>query len=173
MIVDVDKKVEELRLTPSDINEHFGAIIRYGEQCEHITELGVRWIVSTWGWLSTRPKKLVCYDIEDPSHWGASIQDVYDSAKEIGVDFSFIKADDLKIEIEETDMLFIDTEHTYEQLSQELKLHGNKARKFLSFHDTTLHPLRKAIKEFIQENPHWIIQEDHYNNNGFMVLKRI
>jgi len=173
MTIDVDKKVEELHLTTSDINQHFPTILRIGSECEHITELGVRWIVSTWGWLAARPKKLVCYDIADPSRWGANIQDVYDSAKEVGVDFTFIVADNLKIEIEETDLLFIDTEHTYEQLSAELRLHGNRARKYIAFHDTTLHPLRKAIKEFMNENEHWIIKEDHQNNNGFMVLKRI
>lgn len=173
MKVNIDQKVQELQYTPSDINEHFSTILRIGSECKHITELGVRWIVSTWGWLATKPDKLVCYDIADPSHWGANIQDVYDTAKELGVDFTFTLADDLKIEIEETDLLFIDTEHTYEQLSAELKLHGNKARKYLTFHDTTLPPLRKAIKEFMDENPHWIVKEDHQNNNGFMVLKRI
>ena len=99
MIINVDQKVEELHKQSSDINEHFPIILRIGSECEHITELGVRWITSTWGWLATKPKKLICYDIEDPSHWGADIQDVYDSAKELNVYFTFIKVDYLKIEI--------------------------------------------------------------------------
>ena len=50
MIKDLQKKVDELYLTPSDINEHFPAIIKYGQECDHITEMGVRSINSTWAW---------------------------------------------------------------------------------------------------------------------------
>jgi len=172
MVIDLEEKIKNLKTENCDICEHFSVILKYGQQCEHITEFGVRWITSTWGWLSSKPKKLVCYDIEDPSKWGANIVDVYDTAKEINVDFSFIQENSLNIENEETYLLFIDTEHTYEQLSKELKLHGNKSRKFLAFHDTAMYPLRKAVEEFMNENQHWFIKEDHINNNGFMVLKR-
>jgi hypothetical protein len=41
------------------------------------------------------------------------------------------------VEIEPTDMLFIDTFHVYEQLRRELALHAGKARRFIVLHDTT------------------------------------
>ena len=172
MVIDIEEKIKNFKSQNCDICEHFSTIIKYGRQCDHITEFGVRWIVSTWGWLYSKPKKLICYDIENPSNWGEDITDVYDTSKKIDVDFSFFQENTLNVEIEETDLLFIDTEHTYEQLSSELKLHGNKSKKFLAFHDTTLYPLRKAIEEFIKENEHWLIIEDHQNNNRFMILKR-
>ena len=87
---DLQQTINHLHKTPSDINEHFPAIVKYGRECETITEMGVRWIVSTWGWLAALPKKLTSYDLKDPSNWGANIQDIYDTAKHYNVDFKFI-----------------------------------------------------------------------------------
>ena len=78
-----------------------------------------------------------------------------------------------KLEIEQTDLLFIDTDHTYEQCSKELKMHGHKVNKYLMFHDTTLCvELNKAISEFIEATKEWKIKEVLTNNNGLTVLER-
>ena len=41
--------------TPSDINEHLPTLRKYAEECDHITEMGVRWIVSTYAFLAAKP----------------------------------------------------------------------------------------------------------------------
>lgn len=194
MIVDLEKKVNELYLTPSDINEHFPIIIKYGSACEHITEMGVRGIVSTWGWLACAPKKLICYDLQNPAKWGGNLLDVQDTAIFHNVDFTFHEADVLNLEIEETDLLFIDTWHVYDQLKRELELHPKKVRKYLVFHDTTSYEnhnetslnennwkgpisgkqgLWLAIQEFLESTDEWVLEERHTNNNGFTILKRV
>jgi hypothetical protein len=80
------------------------------------------------------------------------------------------------------DMLFIDTKHSYEQLSAELALYGNCATRYLVFHDTVTFGtigddgrvgLLKAIYEFMTENLHWHLIRDDQNNNGLLVLKRM
>lgn len=170
MIQDPDKKVEEFSSQSCDICEHFPLMLKYGRQSEHITEMGVRDVVSTWGWLASKPKKLICYDYRRSNN----IEDAYDTAAGLGIDFAFHEADTREIEIEETDLLFIDTEHNYEQMQKELSLHGNKARKFLVFHDTAwANEMNKAIKEFMEANPHWVDEEEVTNNNGFKIIKRI
>ena len=88
--VDLEQLVNQIHQTPSDINEHVPTLLKYGQECDHITEMGVRWIVSTWVWLACAPKKLIAYDIHDPSQWGASIKDVYDTAEKYGLDFPLI-----------------------------------------------------------------------------------
>jgi hypothetical protein len=144
-------------------------MLKYGKQCEHITEMGVRNVVSTWGWIGSNPKKLICYDIRRSNE----VQDAIDTAADLGLDFTFHEADTRIIEIEETDLLFIDTEHTYDQMQKELELHGNKARKFIIFHDTAYcHEMNVAIKEFMEANPHWVDEEEVTNNNGFKIIKR-
>jgi len=137
MIKDLEKLINTLYTTPSDINEHIPTLIKYGSECEHITEMGVRWILSTWAFLGSSPKILKSYDIQDPSNWGASIKDAYDTAAAYGINFSFTQANVLDIEIEETDLLFLDTWHAYKQLKSELELHASKVRKYIIFHDTT------------------------------------
>jgi len=194
MIQNLEQKVNELYHTPSDINEHFPAIIEYGSKCETITEMGVRWVVSTWAWLACAPKKLRCYDLYDPSHWGASIQDIKDTAEAYNLDFKFEVADVLKLEIEETDLLFIDTWHAYDQLKAELKLHASKVKKYICFHDTTSYGnvdeslnhenswegqssgkgIWPAIEEFLEENKNeWVLVKRYMHNNGFTIIERI
>ena len=194
MIYDLEQKVNEIFKTPSDINEHIPAIIKYGQECEHITEMGVRGIVSTWAWLATAPQKLIAYDLENPSTWGGRIQDVYDTAKAYNLDFTFIEGDVLKLEIEETDLLFLDTWHVYDQLKAELAKHHKQVKKYICFHDTTSFAhhgeattshhdfhgeltqgkgLWDAVSEFLEEHSNeWELVERFTNNNGFTIIKR-
>ena len=86
----------------------------------------------------------------------------------------------LEIEIEPTDLLFIDTLHTYDQLIKELELHGNKSKKFIIIHDTETFGgnkkkkgLEHAYKEFLTNNENWSLLEHFANNNGLTVLKRV
>ena len=168
----------------SDINEHLPVLRQYAEECEHITEMGVRSVVSTFAFLIAKPKTLVSIDLYHPSRWNAGdkLKQVEEWAKETNVDFTFMEADTTQINIDETDFLFIDTWHVYQQLKTELTLHGNKARKYIGFHDTTLFGERgetsghvglwPAIAEFLEANPHWSIKERRTNNNGLTILER-
>jgi hypothetical protein len=47
MIYNLKNKIKEISNKKSDINEHIVTMIKYGSKCEHITEMGVRGIVST------------------------------------------------------------------------------------------------------------------------------
>lgn len=163
---------------PSDINEHLQTLREYASKCQHITEFGFRTGVSTVALLSGEPKRLVTYDI-DPE-----CEKVYQSLRPYveKTDFTFKMEDTAKSEIEETDFLFIDSAHTYFQCRSELAQSGNKAKKFIGFHDTATFGeigenkkkpgLLSAINEFIKENPHWKVVVDNKNNNGLIVLER-
>jgi hypothetical protein len=142
--------------------------------------MGVRWVVSTYALLMGKPKKMISYDIN-----GINWESIAEMVK-TDTSFEFRVANTLDLEIEETDLLFIDTLHNYNQLSGELKLHGNKSRKYIIMHDTTLFEwigesyngkvdevgLWPAIAEFLEQNPHWDILERYENNNGLTILKR-
>jgi hypothetical protein len=166
-------------VTESDINEHLPTLKIYAEECNHITEMGVRSIVSTYALLMGRPKKLISYD-----YYEIKVEEVLSVANESGIEFQFICADTRETTIEETDLLFIDTLHNYHQLKKELELHANKVKKYLIFHDTTTYEfigesyvgeqeigLWPAVKEFLQANPNWVIYERFTNNNGLTILK--
>lgn len=135
----------------SDIHEHLPTLKKYGEKCSTITEMGVRKGVSTSAWLAARPKKLRSYDIDGAYFLENEDQKYKKAAAEIGADFAYIVADVLKIDIEPTELLFIDTWHVYEQLKGELNRHADKASKYIVLHDTETFgtfgedpPLRRA-----------------------------
>lgn len=176
-------ELERLIKTPSDINEHLSIMNKYAKECSHITEMGVRDIVSTWAWLEAKPKKLICYDIAKPP--ASRLEQVLDYVIANNIMFVFNIADVLKVKIEKTDLLFIDTVHTYAQLSNELSLHANKVIKYIVLHDTqhfgdvgvdaqgkNTEGLTKAVTEFLNKNPDWVIAEQFENCFGLTILKK-
>jgi cephalosporin hydroxylase len=160
-----------------DINEHLDTLTEYAKKCDHITEFGFRFGASFCALLLGAPKKLITYDIDIPKAPVEVFRSLNPSTKMV-----FIESSTLIVDIEETDLLFIDTLHTYEQLKAELDLHGNKARKYLAFHDTTTFRhtgehggskgLYDAILEFLELNPHWELEVEYNNNNGLLILRR-
>lgn len=190
----IDKKFQKLCNTVSNLNcdivDHLPTLKKYADGLEHITEMGVRNVVSTWAFLAARPKKLVSIDIES-----CPVQEAIEFAREENIFFSFTIADtgDPNFTIEPTDLLLIDTWHIYEQLKQELELHASKVRKYIILHDTVTYGnkgdkynfkcyvkppkerkgLWPAIEEFIETNSEWKIKEHFTNNNGLTILERI
>jgi hypothetical protein len=192
----LEEKYNLLLNGPGDIHEHLPVLKKYSEKCSHVTEFGVNFVVSTYAFMMGKPKKLISYDINPVESFGVDRNDLIDLGKQNGVDFSFIVADTTKIEIEETDLLFIDTEHNYLQLKTELYLHSKKVKKYIIFHDTVTYGHRDsnfyghyinlskiesgdeekqgliiAITEFLEKNKNWVILENLTNCNGLMVLK--
>jgi len=164
----------------SDINEHLPTLKKYSEECDHITEMGVRWLVSTFAFLMGKPKKLVSIDIDPIEKWGNDESVLKAIALENGTDFQFILGDTTQVEIEETDFLFLDTWHVYQQVKTELELHAGKVKKYIAFHDTTTFAINgmdgqpgiwAAIQEFLDANDEWYLLEKFENNNGLTILK--
>ena len=189
----IDEKFKINCLEPSDINEHLPTLLKYGKECEHITELGVRWVSSTWSLLLSNPKKMISIDIVKHPN----IDDVIELSKEYNIDYTFIESDVLDMEIENTDLLFIDTLHTYNQLIKELELHSIKVSKYIILHDTvtfgntdeiiydessnliknqtvTKTGLKTAALDFLNSEigKDWLIFEEYFNNNGLLIMKK-
>ncbi len=175
---EIDRLYLLAKQTPSDICEHIERLRQLGEECGHITEMGSRWGSSTAALAAARPKTLVCYDLRRL----VEIDPIERAARAVGVSFVFHEADVLRAVIEATDLLFIDTLHTYDQLRQELALHAAKARKYIVLHDTETYGqsgevpgsrgLWPAVQEFLAGHPEWTLRERRANNNGLTVLAR-
>lgn len=167
------------RRTPSDINQHLPLLKSLADQCQSVTEMGVRWGASTRAFLYSQVK-LTSYDIElDPV-----VESLFEMARRLGRDANYMQANVLDIKIKPCDLLFIDTLHNYDQLRHELELHGNQAQKYLVFHDTQTFGTRDetgqrnqgllpAIIQFVIDNPHWRFHTHKTENNGLTVLERI
>jgi len=182
-----------------DISEHLRTLGRLAEGCDHVTELGVRWVSSTWGLLLGKPKKLLSIDLNPVNR--EMLSELTRMAGEQGTEFRFVQDNVLTTNaINETDLLFIDTLHSYKQLKTELYLHAGKVKKHIIMHDTVSfgshdegrvdlsvlpkalaemidalpnrHGLLAAIDEFLAVHGEWRVGEHHLNNNGLMVLTR-
>lgn len=162
----------------SDINEHLPILKAYAEECDTIVEMGVRSLVSTWAFLAGHSKRLTSIDIKHPNQYLnhdplSDLIGVERMAKEAGIDFKFILGDTTQIVIDETDLLFIDTDHTQDQLRKELRLHSDKAKKVIILHDTESYKeLWRPIGELLAKGQ-WKVKQHFPNNNGLTVLERI
>lgn len=175
---EIQNKLSEYISTPSDINEHLSALRDLAKEVNHITEFGFRNGMSFTALLCGNPLVAKTYDILISKH---DVERIIQIAPK-NIKISFHELSTLEADIEETDLLFIDTLHTYTQLKEELALHGNKARKYLVFHDTETFGnkgedgkepgLLAAIQEFRDQNPHWQWHKHYANNNGLTVLRR-
>jgi len=151
-----------------DIKPFIPTLYKYAERCDHITEFGTRWVCATWVFAATRPKKIVTYDIE----YAKEISHASYIFEQAGIEFKFHKENTLLVEIEETDMLFIDTAHYYTQLKQELSKHACDVKNFILIHDTELEGMSKAVEEFLNETSNWKILEKLTIFGGLIVLER-
>jgi hypothetical protein len=154
--------------------------------------MGVRWVSSTWPLVYSKPKKMISYDIVT----NPNITQVINLCNEYSIDYSFQERDVLQLEIEPTELLFIDTLHTYNQLIKELEIHSNKVSKYIVLHDTehfgrvdeviykhasnvvksnptTKQGLMTAIEDFLttELGQSWELHKVYTNNNGLTVLK--
>lgn len=179
---EIEADFAKLCETPSDINEHLPLLRALASKCDHVTEFGVRDAFSTVAFIAAQPEALVSWDIDQAailSPFVASISNFRGRTN-----FQPRVGNSLEIEIEETDLLFIDSLHTGRQIKYELERHWRKVKKFLVFHDTeTFGDVgedgnRPGIKDVIawwrrtQSYPSWRPLLDLRNNNGMAVLQR-
>jgi hypothetical protein len=99
----ISNEYRTARLAPSDINEHLDTLKKLCDTVESVTEFGVRTGTSTRSILMSNATKIRSYDLYLDNHikYLFSLVENYKDAKyEIG--------DTLLIDIEQTDILFID-----------------------------------------------------------------
>lgn len=172
---EIERQFVLFRDTPADINEHMQKLCDYAKKCESVTEFGIG--RSTWAFLHARPKRMRCYDIR-----AADFVLQQRLAGAAGIDLRFQRGDTLSLDIEPTDLLFIDTYHVYRQLWVELERHAPKAKKFIVMHDTktfgdrgedgSAPGLMGAVGKYTLMHPEWRVAEKLDNNNGLTILQR-
>lgn len=172
-----EKEYQDACARDTDIHEHLPIISELTSQCNHVTELGVGWAQSTRAFLR---HNIELHSYEFMPQPG--IVEFFEQAKNAGRNVTLHIDDTRKVEIAETDLLFVDSLHIYEQVQKELELHAGKARKYIGFHDTTTYAdngefggrgIWPAIQEFIDAHPEWQLVERRTNNNGLTILKRV
>lgn len=120
-------------------------------------------------------------------------------SKDAGIDFRFLQANDLDIQLDPVDLLCIDSNHTYRHLTYELETFSPIVRSVIVIHDTSPpwgyadqneknHPLmnsrypahidRKkrglwaAVVDFLKKHSEWNLIERRFENSGITVIRR-
>lgn len=185
----------------SDINEHLPRLKSLAAECGSVTEIGVREMVSTWALLqglsesAQDNRSYIGIDLVYPPLNQLFLAD--ELAQENGIDFQFVQANDFGFDLKPTDLLFIDSWHTYCHLTYELETFSPKVRKLIVMHDTSepwgdqdepfyagvipdypthinrnKRGLWPAVADFLATHPEWSLRERRFNNHGFTVLER-
>jgi len=186
----------------SDIHEHLPTLYKYALQCNHITECGVRYIVSSYafafGLKDKENNKLIQVDpYKDPS-----AEKFKNECQNENINVLFYEQSDLECPLENTELLFIDTWHVYGQLKRELERWNLYVSKYIILHDTTVDEwngetirmgfnaeeqsktcgipileinmgLWPAVVEFLSNHPEWRLKERFTNCNGLTILERV
>jgi len=173
---------------------HLSYMRLMAEDVDTVVELGVKRGTSSSA-LCWCKKRLISYDIK-----------VIPTARRlqqfIGPKWDLREEDTLKVRTEdvpEHDLLFIDSLHTYKQVTCELAIFPPKTRRFILFHDTITfatmgangesgtylpqpenradfdsksHGIRFAIDEFMIRNPEWRIVRHAPFGHGLLTLEK-
>ena len=147
-------------------------IVEKMQECESYTELGVNQGATLAAAMLTNPIKVRAYDISlKPYNFAKRHFDNYTNSNDI--DYKIFEDNTLQVKLDPVDLLYIDTLHRYDHLTKELALHGDKAKKYIVFHDTHAQQgLKKAVQEYVQAHPEWSIVTDCQDSVGFMTIKR-
>jgi spore coat polysaccharide biosynthesis predicted glycosyltransferase SpsG len=167
----------------SDISAHLPLLEFLASRCDHITEFGTRDCYSTIALIygCRKEGKVVSYDIKSTP----DIEFLLSKKDDLPCDWEFRLDNTIRedLEIEPTDLLLIDTLHTYDQVKKELELHANKVNQAILFHDTFSQGeksldiigepgINQAINEFLSEN-NWRITYQVQFNHGLVLMENM
>lgn len=167
--------------TPSDINQHCHKLKELASECEHVTDIGMR-TASSIALVAGQPKKLVRVSGTKDAYTHAFVTDKYVAEHtEVVWSKGLTPAWDMK---EETDLLFLDTQHNANQIYLELAKYAGKVRRYIVRHDTDVFGengdgppgtpgLKVGIRQFLRENPEWSVIYETTDQYGLMVLGRL
>ena len=144
---DIRRNYENYCANESDINEHLPTLFSYANKSTRVTEFGVRSCLSTYaliyGLLKNNNSVKTYTGVDIDKH--KNVIEIENLCKNTDINFKFIENSDLNIEIETTDVLFIDSWHCYGQLIRELTMHHKKVNNYIILHDTTVDGIKSEI----------------------------
>jgi hypothetical protein len=170
----IDKRYEEALAEKSDIQGHLEYLSSLARN-EVVVEFGFRTGLSAAAFLHGGAFHVHSYDVHPCEPWASRYTSWTNR-------FYFHQESSLTAKIQECSLLFIDSKHTYEQLSAELARHHDKVRQLIVMHDTGTfgnvdekqigQGLIPAIDEFLIEHSEWRWSHHFKHCNGLTVLSR-
>lgn len=177
----LEKAYRIAKNTPSKVNEHLPKLKELASRCETVTEFGTGTGAVTLALLSALPRRVVTVDVIGQECVPGLHRLVTESMTDRPVEFTAFIDDDRSIDIEQTDLLVIDTLHNGEQLGEELARHASQVRRWIAILGTQTWQMEgegggagmlDAEVDFLRKNPEWSTIYHSERNNGLTVLSR-
>jgi glycosyltransferase involved in cell wall biosynthesis len=172
----LDQVFDKFKNIKRDLNEHFDFLKIMASSVDRVTAFEKR-KESSIPFLAAQPKTYISYQREnDP------LQAVLMQVKG-NTDYKVTHAfNSLTTQIEETDLLWIDTIHSANQIYQELNLHAPKVSRFIIIRSTGTFGetaegsdepgLNYGLEEFLEKNPEWFVFKVIPHQYGMTVISR-
>ena len=147
--------------------EHLPTLRRLAGECETVAELGRENGSSAFAMMMGEPKTVISVDI-NPCKYQHHLDAV---AQFFNINLATVIGDSRKVDIGPVDLLYVDSEHSYEQVRDELRQHIDNVGKYLVFHDVAAYAgIQEAIHEEADED--FEIIESYINQYGLWVMQR-
>jgi hypothetical protein len=172
----VEKVFEIVANVKRDLDEHLEFLRDLASDCNHITEISKR-KESFVAFAASKPKTLISHNLEPHS--------LMDYLGLILPDTNIVRTsyDTTEVEeIEKTDLLFIDTRHTYDTMTDELRKHSSSVKRYIVCRGTSTSGERGedgrrgimvALRDFMDQNPEWSVITHRTNQYGMTVIGRL
>ena len=169
------ERFENIKNESSDINEHVDVIFKYTKGCNIAVSLGIGKGDAAFA-LLLGCQHHISIDPNPSQDTLNFLNDYFGSKSSYRIQST--KED---LDIEEFDVLFVDSFHNADYVGQELKTHAHKVNKFIIFHDTFIYGktgedgtegILKPINDFLNENDKWEIIYETDINNGLIILAK-
>jgi len=173
-IESIDKWYEFQAENHPDLKGHIPRLKELATGKNLVVELGNARGGSTAAFLAAKPKRLVSVDVNAPG-WLAQVTE-----KVNGTSFEFVQADSRFVELPDgIELLFIDTQHTANQVWAELNAHAGRVQGLIVLHDTKTFGERgedggpgllPALRRFLKENPQWTVLKHYEDWHGLTII---
>jgi GT2 family glycosyltransferase len=169
------ERFEEIKKNSSDINELVEDIFNHTKGCNIAVSLGIMKGDAAFA-LLLGCQHHISIDSNASRDTLNFLNDYFGSKSS-----SIIQNTYDPIDLEEFDVLFVDSAHTADCVEKELKTHAYKVNKFIIFHDTHTfgdvgedggEGIKKPIYDFLSNNQEWKIIYEANNNNGLIILAK-
>lgn len=167
------------KATESDFHEHLDTLKDLAAGCGHVSQIGIwgkpsRVALAYHGTAADFPVHFVDYSPAARPEWA-------ELSKHLGDRFKGVEWPSTGLEIESTDLLFIDTYHTAEETYNLLARHSPKVSHYLVVHTTVTFGetgdnggpgVMWGVRKFLSENRQWTAVRHDKNNHGLIILSR-
>ena len=150
-------------------------LLECARECTTITEFGIFKGCGLATFSSLPNKKVIGYDITLDL-----VSPIIDDIRRLipkSTELIIRKGNTLDIDIEQTDMLFVDTVHRYDHVKKELIRHSERVNKYIVIHDVNYPKVgnpkvRQACYEFA-DTQGWNVTRDITEYTGLIRLERM